>query len=651
MTGAFSSTYRRKVAVTVPDDPPDRVAKAAKVVAAVIALLLWGAASWWAGRVTHPVVAFLVAMALLLGERADKQFIPLIQRVVEPAVRFLVDHRAWALALALVFAGTAGGLAWHPWSAAPALADGCPQASELRVLTSIDGLEPARDLARRYAQSTAERNPDNPGCPTVHPFVYAASTTAAAISALARSWGDDGQQDPLVSLGPRPDVWLPDSTVDVRDVRDLAIRAKLSVPVKDSDPIGLSPVVLATRLPVPGANGTAPTWPKLLSAVHHGSGSALLVANPKTSSAGLLAAVGYLGGEAGKPLPLALARERVREIVVAGADTDGSAALLCQWVSATAPAVPGSVVVSSQTWRRFAAGDPPGRACPGARILPVPVVPAGTPVLDHPYVKFHWSTPAQSSVVKGFQEWLSGTSGRDALTAVGLEPVPEGCSGLDTNACVPSADALDRTLKLYLEAQKPGRVLLALDASGSMTQQAGPKNLTRFGVASQAVGRALGQMGPTDQFGLWTFAGLGGRGQQRLVGIAAGNERHRADTDKALRAVHPAGGTPLYDTVVAGMKAVAGPAADAGPRALVVLTDGQDTTSATSAQAAQRQVRDLARTTGSRLFLIATGEATCSGPQGLRDLAVAGAGGCFDAKPDQLDDAVAQLFNSLWKGQ
>jgi hypothetical protein len=183
-----------------------------------------------------------------------------------------------------------------------------------------------------------------------------------------------------------------------------------------------------------------------------------------------------------------------------------------------------------------------------------------------------------------------------------------------------------------------------------MAEQVGA-GLTRFDLASRAVGQALGQMGPADQFGLWVFPGAGGRGYRKVVGVAAGDQRHREATGTALQAVRPGGGTPLYDTIVAGLRAVARPAGGIEPRALVVLTDGQDTSSGISAVAARQSVRDLARTTGARLYVVATGEASCGGPQGLRNLAAAGLGGCFDADPDQLPDAIAQLFDVLWKGQ
>lgn len=618
----------------------------------VTALLILAAAIWALDNVSnHPWIGPVAAVIIAVAALFRREYLRTVQQTVWRIIQFLVGNWRWVVPVAGLEVLVLVGTLVLPWLWPPggrAFAGGCPHPMELRVLTSIDGLEPTRALARRYERWNADRNQDHPGCPTVHAFVYAPATSAAATSALAKGWRDDARQHPLVSVGPRPDVWLPDSTVDVREVEDLASRAHLPPPIRGSSSIGSSPVVLAIQEPL-GDVAAARTWPELFSKFSGEPGSALLAPDPKTSSVGLLAAAGYLSDGNGNLVPIQDARQRVRAVVVAGADAEGSAALLCQRSGAAATTAP-RAIISKQVWQWFVTGVPQVVHCPGGPVSPgsPPVVPDGTPVMDHPYVKFNWSTPAQQALVDEFHQWLSGTSGRDALKAAGLEPARPDCIVLHNTACVPSD--LKKTLDLYLEAQEPGQVLFALDASGSMDEQVG-RDLIRFELASRAVSSALGHMGPNDQFGLWTFSGEGGPpGRQQLVDIAEGDERHRENTINALSDVRPAGDTPLYDTVIAGMQAIAVSAKDVGPRALVVLTDGHDTSSAMSAEAARQQVGSLAAA-GVRLFVIATGQASCTGTQGLRDLATVGLGGCFDANPDQLDETVAQLFKSLWKGQ
>jgi hypothetical protein len=340
----------------------------------------------------------------------------------------------------------------------------------------------------------------------------------------------------------------------------------------------------------------------------------------------------------------------MRDVVVAGSDIEGASGLLCQWFGAPQGSRPRAIVISDQTWRRY---DDQQRAtgCPGQpRTAPAltKLIPQGAAMLDHPLVEFAWSTEKQQALVSGFRDWLFEAAGREALGTAGLGPVRRDCSLLEDNPCAPAMVGTARDL--FQLAQKPGRVLLALDTSGSMAASAGPAGTTRFTLASRAISQALGQMGSRDQFGLWTFSGAGRNGHRELVTIAEGDQQHRAEIVEALGRVSLSGDTPLYDTIIAGMQEIARPVAEVEPRALVVLTDGVDTSSAGNAEAMRATVRDLAGT-GARLFVVATGEASCTGPRGLREVATLGLGGCFDADPDQLTDAITHLFEVLWKGQ
>ncbi len=636
-------------------DSTDRTVK--KVVVVIVAVVMLAAANWALEQASvTPWVGLVGAVAVAAVTMSVAGYLSAVARLVDA----VAGNRAIQVVAALVALTLVGALVgpalWHRIVTAvgggPAFAGGCPHPSELRILTSADGLEPARELARSYVRWTADRNDH---CPTVYAFVYAAGTSSAAYTALARGWHADDTQHPLVTVGPRPDVWLPDSTVDVRAVRDLARRENLPAPIRASTSIASSPMVLATQAPLSVATDPGATWPQLLSTILDGTQPGLLAPDPETSSAGLLAASGYLSGPGGTLVPLAVARKRERAIIAAGAVAgEGDAALLCRWgrhgAAVTSPRV---VVTSDQMWRRFVAGDPLGAGCPGGPPPPsgghVVPAPAGTPVLDHPFVELAWSTTAQRSGVGAFRQWLSGASGTDALKAVGLRPARHDCSGLENNPCVPTD--LGAMLELYRKAQEPGRVLLALDASGSMAAPIGPAGATRFGIASRAVIQALGQMGPKDQLGLWIFPGATGGSRQELASIDQSDGQRREYITNVLRTVHPMGGTPLYDTVIAGMKPVAGAGADTQPRAVVVLTDGRDTASSITAEAAEQAVGNLATTTNVRLFVVATGEASCQGPQGLEKVAGAGLGGCFDANPDQVGATIAQLFDVLWRGQ
>ncbi|NUS53764.1 MAG: solute-binding protein, partial [Streptomycetaceae bacterium] len=550
------------------DGPPRRTGRGVKFIALVIAVAVVALAEAALQLITvHPWLGVLGAVVVAAFATSLTDFSRIIGRLVALADGF-VRRRPWLRWVAL---GLAGALAavfavpplWHAvFHTPPAFADGCPTPVELRVLTSVDGLAPARELARSYEAATAQ---GAKGCPAVHVFAYAAATSSAATTALARGWAADSDRQPLVDIGPKPDAWLPDSTVDVRAVRDLAQREEQPAPVAYAAPMASSPLVLVG----PAAAGAdATTWAGPLDRLLSEPGATLLAPDPETSSLGLLAAAGYLTGADGRAVPLPVARVRERA-AVAGAGA--TAELLCQW-AAGAPAGQ-ALIVSEQSWRRYAFGDAVGAGCPSGepagRGLPYAVGPV---TLDHPFVEFTWSSAGQRQTAERFREWLSGSAGADALKAAGYRPPRHECASLDGNLCVPSN--VEELLRLYRQAQEPGRVLLALDASGSMAQAAA--GATRFGVATRAVTQALGQLGPRDEFGVWTF---GGAGRRQLAGVSAVDGTHRQAITAALRAVRPSGGTPLYDTIVTGLRAVAAAGTATQPRALVVVTDGEDTSS------------------------------------------------------------------------
>jgi Mg-chelatase subunit ChlD len=113
----------------------------------------------------------------------------------------------------------------------------------------------------------------------------------------------------------------------------------------------------------------------------------------------------------------------------------------------------------------------------------------------------------------------------------------------------------------------------------------------------------------------------------------------------------PQGFTPLYRTIVAGMDKVATAGDNGQVRAMVVITDGEDTSSQLNRQDTIAAIGKASRETGVRLFIVATGEATCNGVNGLRALTDAGHGGCFEAGLAQVANTTTTLFESLWKGR
>jgi len=564
-------------------------------------------------------------------------------------------------------------------------ASSCPEPLQLRVLTSADGLVPTRELARSYELSNAGSG----RCPKVSLYVYSAESEGTAptvlAAALARGWKDDSQDNPLRDIGPRPDVWFPDSTMDVEEVKNIRNITDESLkfsPVDSSESIARSPIVLGfTATEAVNARPNM-RWADLLRSVAGGHDD-LIRPDPETSTTGRLATLAVYGSEAalyrtrsgvaGLTNQVRSLEQRIARSLDKGRQrpSANSAALLCRVrTDGSRPpgdARPPAVITSEQALIRYGqgfalseeCGTPPGarpdQECPTPhrplpdKQLPLVVYPADTVSLDHPFVRFTWTTSQQSKdAVADFRRWFDGAEGKAALLCAGLRPAdsPARASWLrDRKGPLPATPppqvlqptwpGMTAALQRYHSVLTPGRVLLALDTSGSMSEPVAGTAATRFQVAVRGVRGSLNQMGPLDQFGLWTFPDKG------KVEIGTG-EPVRREVATALKTVpKPAGGTPLYKTIIDATAKV-GPGTQ-HRQAVVVLTDGEDTTS----HLRPRDVEQAISGKGVKVYIVAAGEAHC-GDRPLADITTAV---CYQATFDNIDDRLAELFGTLWGGQ
>ncbi|GAA1528099.1 substrate-binding and VWA domain-containing protein [Dactylosporangium maewongense] len=522
---------------------------------------------------------------------------------------------------------------------------GCPQPAAVRVMTSVEQLGAALRLADAYETATAEHHH---GCPTADLYVYGAGPTEAR-AAVASGWLNDALQ----RIGPRADVWLPDSALDVTAAVAASARFGVTVPVAEQRGIGSSPVVLATPPDSSPALEGDLSWRQLWAETGR-LGLDVVRPDPAVSTAGVLGTAALYTSLGATPATARGVERRLEAALDRGGYPLGTGAdLLCHGGTGRAPV---AVVATEQAVVRYNQG----LACPAGGRPERPLVvryPNDTISEDHPFVRLAWDGVAATTAAAaaGFGAWLGGEDGHRALIRAGLRPPglsPVGDplteqfgahAGAVFDRRPPSASTIGDVLRLYDAAHRPGRVLLALDASGSMLTAVDRAGTTRFQLASRGVTGALDLMSGRDEFGLRVFpADARGGGFRDLlpIGPAAGRAQSAA---AAMASVRPAGGTPLLRTVADGVRDVA---TDPGERiaSLVVLTDGNDTTALTPSEV-DTQVRGK----GVRVFVVAIGEASC-GTLALRDVIAHTGGGCYDARPDTLDDVLVALFGLLWGG-
>jgi Mg-chelatase subunit ChlD len=531
----------------------------------------------------------------------------------------------------------------------------CPTPAQVRVAAAPGGLTAYRDLAAEFESWVAG---EQHGCRSVDLYVYPVAADDLA-EGLRHGWGEgpDGKNY-LRDVGPHPDVWLPAAATDVppddTPVKDIIDRV---------EPVAQTPIVLGVpqRAKADERQRRAVlSWSQLFATASKDIG---VVRGDFATSAIARMATAKLY-EDGTIRPVAARTEveqRLERALDAGAYPVGDEAdLLCRQRTAAGRT---AVIVTEQELVRFNRGDPADGTClvaarPADDDRLRAFYPVETPAVRQVAVTLDWPRQSQSrgaSAYAGwFARWLRQEPGRAALLRSGWRPF--GYDAADPVAPEYGAltdwpfkrvvrgepDALIRrdVAELYAEARRPGRFLVALDASGSMNTVTADPTRTRFEVAVAAVEQAVTRLGRRDELGLLTFASEDGRNIREVLPIARAGAGTVGRVRRATAPIKPAGDTPLYEAIRRGAGALrAGSSAGDPLRTLVVLTDGKDTSGQPRPSAAQ--------TAGVRIFVIAVGDMTCA-DAALKRLATDSAGRCFDAGQDSLEPVLTGMFRAVW---
>jgi ABC-type Fe3+ transport system substrate-binding protein len=388
-------------------------------------------------------------------------------------------------------------------------------------------------------------------------------------------------QEPLQTVGNLgaldaeavPDVWVPDSSLWVARAGEAALEGAGSM--------ASSPVVLATSRATADAlgwTGQAPTWAAALSA-----GRPLAVPDLAASAEGLsaLAAVrtSLGGGEAGDTA--------VVQAVLAAARAAGPGP--AEALETASSGSPEAALVPVSEQEVFAANA--GTEDPAL----VAVYPSeGSPVLGYPVLRVGSPSGQDRAAVDAVVRALTSERARDAVLGAGFR-TPDGTApagagpGTGTVEAAPTELPLDAAEVQGLLARlsslaAPSRLLAVFDMSTSMKAVVGDG--TRATLARDAAKSALTLFPESSAIGLWGFARkLNGdtdwielvptRGLAADAGGRTQRDAIREQLDSIPERLAP-GGTGLYDTTLAAVRAAR---ADYDPTAVssvVIVTDGKD---------------------------------------------------------------------------
>ena len=388
-------------------------------------------------------------------------------------------------------------------------------------------------------------------------------------------------QEPLQTVGDLgaldaealPAVWVPDSSLWTARAADAPLQAAGSM--------GSSPVVLATSRAVAdqlGWTATPPSWGQALA-----TDRPLAVPDLAASAEGLsaLAAVrsSLGGGEAADNavVEAVLAAARATPIAPADALAAGAAG------GADAPLVP---VSEQEVFATNQETENPAL---------VAVYPSeGSPYLDYPVLRVGERSGVERSAADAVVRALTSDAARRAVQKAGFRgsdgtapPAAGEQTGIQEAApgklALEPADVQGLFARLSSLA-KPSRLLAVFDVSTSMKAPVGDG--TRATLARDAGKSALALFPDNSAIGLWTFARRldGDTDWVQLVptqalAIDVGGRSQRDVLREALDSIPERlapGGTGLYDTTLAAVRAAR---ADYDPTAVtsvVIITDGKD---------------------------------------------------------------------------
>ncbi|WP_380168262.1 VWA domain-containing protein [Jannaschia sp. R86511] len=227
----------------------------------------------------------------------------------------------------------------------------------------------------------------------------------------------------------------------------------------------------------------------------------------------------------------------------------------------------------------------------------VAVQPAdGLTSLDYPLVRLDTAESeagVDAAAIEGVVRLLEG-AGRDAAVVDGFRrPVeaaapagsPTGApTGTPAVVPVPTVADVDGLLARLSELSRPSRVLAVIDASASM-RAVTDSGATRAQIAQDAATESLALFPDSAAIGLWFFAvgmGEGGDDFVEVVPVApldpdAGEQREAlADGVSTLPDRLTPGGTGLYDTTLAAVRALREDFDPGASNSVVLVTDGRE---------------------------------------------------------------------------
>lgn len=497
------------------------------------------------------------------------------------------------------------------------LGKSCDDPTQVRLSTTPE----VQPLLESAAKSLAAKKENNP--------CLQFTITAAPSAKVAK--------DVAGSTEGRPDLWVPDSSLWVAQADDGQKVPTVAVPS-----IATSPLVLVSR-----SDNFADTGSWL--GTFAGAEPALL--DPLSQSPGALA---LLAIQAERQKTSA-SDKAVAAVIVPTAQKLGSMAKPFTDVNGlfSRAAQAGSKLVvpaSEQSFVKFQDEHPDAE-------LKAVVPRTGTLLLDYPIVVTAQTNDAvYSDAGKALAEELISNAAASTRDDAGFrDPLVSELGagrgvGPITRLTAPSPAAIEKTLLGWTRLSMSAHSLAVIDVSGSMAEKVG--NKTRMQLTIEAAANGLKLFPDNAALGLWTFSTNIGNLDADFrelvpIGKLTPAQRQKMTTNLAVQKPIKGGGTGLYATAIAAVRAVRSSYDPLAVNAVLIFTDGKNDDPDGPTLAQTLQTLEGLRNPAQPVRIIALGMGPDVDANELRQLAAATGGQAYVAKnPQDLRDVFINALQS-----
>ena len=271
----------------------------------------------------------------------------------------------------------------------------------------------------------------------------------------------------------------------------------------------------------------------------------------------------------------------------------------------------------------------------------------GTFWANHPYAVLNapWVTAEQREAALAFEAFLLDKPQQQKAMELGFRPADPSLAltapldtqhGVDpkqpkTILEIPKAQVIRDIRSLWDQTKKPVDLVIAIDVSGSMSGQ-------KISAARNSLVQFINLLGDNDRLQVITFS----TNVNTMIPLTQIGPK-RADITRRVSGIIEGGDTTLYDATLQSYQELEKNGDPKHIRAVVVLTDGNDTASTNSLDDVLNQIGSKSEEGGNSIKLFTIGYGSDADTGVLKKLAEKTGGLQYDSKPENINQVYSEI--------